>query len=877
MATLSSTQQHFFKKYLLETQLTHELAQLAHPDCLAKFGPPFRGDENSQMPMLTFFFKYFLETFPFITNNSHADQILFWQDTVQPFVESFNKKNMLDSLERKESVTKRKQVNAKFLHGLSLFYNSMLTCERELEYLDSDHLKPSDTGKLEKLQGGQAARHTSVFGGQKPRFTNGLAIDVVAVIRTEEIGATGATTELSLGESKGWFKLWGDAPRHNYEFVVQVTREGAETSHFVRHPYHAFKQLERALKRRYPGLMAAHVSKLPHKIKNDDGVDDNGVVKLEREKLRLALRGYLRTLVEYPEIVHSDEFLLFVEDKKYLRLTTSEEQDHHQRLQHEQSLFDTQVEFQRHTASVVYTLSQDFEKFKESLINNPETLTSIFTEISTTDSIDELSPLLRTFLEWGKLEVAATLYQVFLSQDNSSEWLAKCQKFHRLFPYLVIYGILKFTNPVKVVTRVVDLLLINFPTFSVPWDKSELQEASKNTGAKNLLSMIFVMLLDEDLSDFSKELKKLKEGVLLAEEYHPMVQRLEAYVLQAATPLVTDIKAAALKSNNDLLLEILQTDQLEVPVSPSALATVKESFLAYQAIDEAGTLGGSEVYLALKQYWQVLIRSRDKDIMKQLWQEPEITQLIKKFLTIFYQPLMTIFKKCDVHLVFRDFQHFMDDLMKQLRELTDGKVFFMSSVQIFDEFIDLLDRHKNVLFRFIHDLYAKDDQGLFLKVIKWVELFLRMLRMKYVDETKVQVRVSQLQPSEPVDQDLFVRQLDARIAKILERRQLLKEYIQKQVDDNDDMANEWDDVNNNVFGATDGRDFGIAGDDLEEFNLLHKHEDSKGKDSQRDRALHRKIAELDDALDELGTSELDKFAPAFTTEVSRLLTSFKLE
>ena len=36
-----------------------------------------------------------------------------------------------------------------------------------------------------------------------------------------------------------------------------------------------------------------------------------------------------------------------------------------------------------------------------------------------------MSPLLKTFNEWCKVEIAATIYQTFISQDNSSEWFNK--------------------------------------------------------------------------------------------------------------------------------------------------------------------------------------------------------------------------------------------------------------------------------------------------------------------------------------------------------------------------------------------------------------------------------------------------------------------
>ena len=51
------------------------------------------------------------------------------------------------------------------------------------------------------------------------------------------------------------------------------------------------------------------------------------------------------------------------------------------------------------------------------------------------------------------------------------------KKFHRIFPHNIVYGILKYTNPMKIISRIVDLLLVNIPSF--PWNLLELNDHSK--------------------------------------------------------------------------------------------------------------------------------------------------------------------------------------------------------------------------------------------------------------------------------------------------------------------------------------------------------------------------------------------------------------
>lgn len=946
LGELSPTQEHFFKKYLLEARLAHELHLLSRPDCLELMGPPFRGEKTleADLPMLQFFFHQFVKTFPFITNNLDADQRAFWQDTVQPFVESFNLKGISESVERLDHATKRHQVNKKLLSGLLLFFNSMLITPQDILYLQADHLKPSDTGKIDKLQKGPAGTGDLSFHmahtdrSQAPsslKYVNDLNLNIVAVRRVGEASLGASIYSANQGSSWNPFLIVlsfsgsNSGPRHHFEFLIQVTERTlvdekyVYETHIIARPYGQFRDLEHALKRKFPGLMATDVHRLPLKMKHDDGVEEKGSenetttttsssspevlvtslgslsqspppprIKLAREKLRLALRGYLNSLISHPEIAHCEDLRDFLSNPMLVfeTLSATDDQDHAERVENEKLLISTQYEFQKHTSKVVVELSKDFEEFKADLIMNPNSLSRVFKEFSEKESFDDMSPILKTFMDWFKLEVAATLYQVFLSQDNSSEWFLKCKKFHRLFPYGMVYTILKYTNPVKIVGRVLDLLLVNFPSFSFPlWGSSreadELKNVSKKTGTKNLLSIIFVTLLDEDLSDYQKEITKLRESEeLRPQEYAIFVKRIESYVMETNGTVLEEIKQEAVEKNADLLLTILATKRLLPLLShhdEKALRAILASHEAYVSIEGNKEIANSGLYLNLKQYWQLQVRRKDKDIMKQLWQEPELTQLIKQFLTIFYQPLMRVFKKCDIHLVFRDYEHFMDDLMAQLTELNNGEMYYMTSIQIFSRFQKLLDKHQEVLWRFLHNLYLKDDQHIFINLIKWVEKFLTLLKMKFTDEEAVLMRLDTLEPSSAVDPELFVTQLDSRIAKIVLKRRLLKEYLQKNTTNAGDQAHidqQWEKVNDGVFAGTEGREFGVDGADLEEFNLTHEHDasiDRASKDNAAQRELRKQIRELDQSLDSEGTSELDKFHEGVRGQLQVLLGRFR--
>ncbi|ODV77322.1 uncharacterized protein CANTADRAFT_27195 [Suhomyces tanzawaensis NRRL Y-17324] len=920
---LTPTQEHFLKKYILENRLSDELHQLNRPDFCEYLGFPFKSengkDAKDQLPLLSFFFNNFLTTFPFITNNSKEDQLAFWQDTVQPFVESFNQKHISSSEDRQENVTKRRQVNKKFLSGLLLFYNSVIITEQDLTYLKESHLKASDTGKLDKITGKND--NTPIISSDlddfhNMSFSNDTAINIVAVRHINKpnttTGNSSDSSESSVNASWNPFKRFVSAPekpRHHYEFVIQIVtrteitnRKYSYERHYISRPYHEFKNFEKQLKKAFPGIISTEGLVLPHKAKHDKGLTEELNInrrsfeseksefsllsgdsdsKLAREKLRMSLRGYLISLTKFPEIVHSPEFKRFMADshKSFQDLTSQDLADYAIRVEHEQHILKTQLEFQQQITKVIMQLTKDFDSFKENLIKEPGTITEIFNDIGKSGNIKEMSPLLRTFNEWCKLEVAATLYQIFLGQDNSNEWLNKCKKFHFIFPYSMVYGILRFTNPVKITSRIIDLLLLNFPKFSFPsWgssnEEAELQQ--KSGGARNLLSMIFIMLLNEDLSGFEKELTILKDEKI-DPKFDPFLEKIRSYV-DSPYHITSEIKGESIENGEDLLITILKTS-LILPVfndseSTSLLSQVIESFKAYDSLEKEKDLDKSELYLNLKQYWQIQIRSKDKDLFKQLWQEPELTKLIKNFLTIFYQPLMKVFAKSDMHIVFKSFQKFMDDLLKELTQLSKEEMYFLSAIEIFDKLKSLLDNHEDVMWNFIHNVYIKDDQHIFLKLFKWIEEFLVLIRLKFEDESKVKLHMST--QGLGIDNELFMKQLNSRANKVVEKRRLFKEYMEKKSKESMEstqgkLDKQWDDVNNEMFEEVDVTQFGVGSADMDDFNYLHVEDDFNEGADTLERELKRKLFNLERELENFGTSELDKLDIALKPELSTLL------
>lgn len=855
---LTPTQEHFLKKYLLEQCLAEELHELSEPDCCHKIGYPFEvtngtDDLTTQLPLVRFIFQRFVVTFPFLSHNSEANQIRFWQETVQPFVESFNLKPISTSEERNAHVTKRRQVNQKLLSSLLFFYNSTIISPKDLDYFKSEHLKPSDTGNIEKLSAnkkskGAAVQFTlSLDDTKRMKFHNNISLNVVAVRRNE------------VSRNKLIFLSFisSDEPSvARHEYIIHVVHKLGDiyTKHFVDRGYKDFQSFHTKLLRKYPGI---GLPLLPLKPKHDSNPN------LAKEKLRLALRGYLMSIVVFSEVANSSIFIDFVSLEKYDNLQKVDEVDYSKRVAQEIRMMETQKQFQLITSIAVKEMSNSLEVFKAELIGNPHSLTKIIGEIGETSNVKKMSPLLQTFNEWSKLEIAALLYQTFIAQDNSSEWLLKIRRFHRLFPYTLVNGILRVTNPAKIVSKIVDLLLVNMP--SLPsWGSS-----SKPNEARNLLSYMFVSIMDEDLSDNQKELTELKTRI--PPDLHNFVDRIESYT-SLTYEEVNAIKENALEIKHDLCMEILVTDIIRpsLTVTDTKLYKVIEQLYASY---KDGDMKKGEIYLILCQYWQLKVRQRDNELFKQLWKEPELTNLIKDFLTTFYHPLMDLFCKCNIHLVFRDFQYFMDDFMELFTELSNSGQYYKTPIEMYKDIKGLLDKHEHMFWNFANNVYSKDDKHLFFNITQWIELILVNLRFKLDKPELVTIRF--IADEKSVDKELFTKQLNSRVSRSLEKRRLVKEFLasaqslkvesegnstyQEQID------KEWDDLHNEMVSGIAVEDFGLMGDDVAELNFDNKELGEPEKE------LRDRLKALDEEVTKVGTSELDKFTDGFKTQIAKML------
>src|SRR5215471_11922113 len=91
--------------------------------------------------------------------------------------------------------------------------------------------------------------------------------------------------------------------------------------------------------------------------------------------------------------------------------------------------------------------------------------------------------------------VAATLYHLFLADDDSPELLSEARKIHSLVPYTILKNVIRIANPAAVMSGVLDLFL------------------AQPFGSRSLLQRIFALAIHDGIRSFQKAINGLSTKI----------------------------------------------------------------------------------------------------------------------------------------------------------------------------------------------------------------------------------------------------------------------------------------------------------------------------------------------------------------------------
>lgn len=267
-------------------------------------------------------------------------------------------------------------------------------------------------------------------------------------------------------------------------------------------------------------------------------------------------------------------------------------------------------------------------------------------------------------------------------------------------------NVIRIANPAAVMSSVLDLFL------------------AQPFGSRSLLQRIFSMTLNDGIKTFQRSIDSLAVKV----EDPVLCQKLKAFT-DADEAIKNEIREEATAEDVDLIVAILRSEQIEPELAPEQFGRVYNGFVAWNyTVDNVDQemREGANWFANLKQLLKLYTRQRDKAMMLSIVEEPVTLQLFRDLFTIFYEPLVRVYKSANVYSSITDFAQFADDAISVI-EKCQSQDASADPNQTVQAFIDLCERHQHNFYKFIHEVHIHDN-GLFGSLMSWIEGILEFLR-----------------------------------------------------------------------------------------------------------------------------------------------------
>ena len=171
-----------------------------------------------------------------------------------------------------------------------------------------------------------------------------------------------------------------------------------------------------------------------------------------------------------------------------------------------------------------------------------------------------------TYLEHIKLipyRVAATIYHLFLAEDNSPELFSQAKRIHSLIPYTLMKNVIRIANPAAVMSGVLDLFL------------------AQPFGSRSLLQRIFSMTLNDGIKLFQKSIDSLVTKI----NDPILTEKLKRFV-DADEDVKNALRGEAAAEDVDLIVVILRSDRFSPELKPDQIGRVFNAWVAWNnAVD----------------------------------------------------------------------------------------------------------------------------------------------------------------------------------------------------------------------------------------------------------------------------------------------------
>ncbi|WBW73134.1 mitochondrial DUF3818 and PXA domain conserved fungal protein [Schizosaccharomyces osmophilus] len=689
----AALQRHYLKKELLSLLVEEELAFIGDSSNLVHLGTPFMNKDeppipfdDSKIPILRFIFKKFVLTFPFL---DPACQTQLWNVSFRNFLSAMYE-NSVSVLPDDPDATYMHKMEMKFHGMLTLLMSRAISCIQGEKSIGHD--------RIDMLSIKKQLSQTSIENKKQD-----LLIAVVAGVR-----------ELSYSTYL--------RNKKTYEYILKVQDE--ESLIYVARRYSDFTKLHHTLVKKFP---SAIIPRLPAKDLHDTHLHDgskfasldttqtpssigstkeNFSLTLQQERMRIGLNYYVNHVLQQDELRNSPEVDTFFHSNPF---TPNENVQKDILLRQELDLIRTKErkKFIEIASERAKALDKYMDEFKRSLMESGG-LTSLFTELKEKDSIKDLSPTLQQTLEWVRVNLASTIYDVFIAKEKSSVTFSQIKRMHSIFPYGVIKNIMRFSNPLSVMKRILDTLL------------------AQPFGMKSLFQRLLSLSLNDNVRAIHKLISKYQSQVNNAEVLQKIQQQAENPCKEAQ-----EIIRRNEMSPQDYLLYILVSDEVPPRLSEESIRQVIMDGSAWkEAMDSEVYPEDKTIHERAKRFGFTLklmhlyAKQFNKKRSISLISEGSTGEMMKTIVVIFYKPLMKVYKAANVYTSVGDFEAFMEDMLRLVEDTQENPE--VNPTTLVEHYIDLVKRHEDAFYNFVHRVYLHDS-GLFSSLMEWIESIISFL------------------------------------------------------------------------------------------------------------------------------------------------------
>lgn len=389
---------------------------------------------------------------------------------------------------------------------------------------------------------------------------------------------------------------------------------------------------------------------------------------------------------------------------------------------------------------------------------------------------------------------------------------------------MALKNVVRYANPAAVMKGVLDLFL------------------AQPLGARSLMQRIFGLAINDGIRQTQKSI-----DILTTRLKEPTFSEKIKNFTEADETIKDTLREEAADEGIDILVVLIRSESIKPEITGDQLGQIFNAYVAWTAavdsISDSELRAGAELFSHLKQLLKLQTRQHDKAAMLSLIEEPVTLSLFRDLFTIFYEPLVRVYKSANVYSSVTDFSAFADDCIKVI-EACQRQDVSADPNQTVQAFIDLCARHEDDLYKFIHEVHIHDN-GLFDQIMSWLEGILEFLRHgPKGGKLDMNALFQGAVDSKQVNKEDAIREIDSLIDWQTARKEWHQDKTRRK------MAAEGSDMNGSknrsIAGGMRTSDFGLHAADISDLGLT-----AGDADDEEEEAL-REAAEDEDGADLIG-------------------------